>query len=286
MTTTEQLDTIHDVHARVRHDLHVGLRPQPARLDQAVREGEDVAVERDAPTSTGRSTSIPSGRARSSGGGGTMRFQALAEAEDSPVKNFGDKEWRPGRRRAAELTALAVHARRAGRAAVHRAHRRDGAVDRRQVLRGDAGDGRGAPRRGVRALPRREARQPVRHQRQPARHPRRHPPRPALGHRVPRHADHGRRARARGLRHDAQDHDRAAAQEAAALRDERRGPPRRVRRALVAGVLHGPVRSRDARAPGVRVRRRPPPAAPLRAHRDVGAHGCRPRRRVPHDGAA
>ncbi|HTL86378.1 MAG TPA: ferritin-like domain-containing protein [Acidimicrobiia bacterium] len=28
------------------------------------------------------------------GGGGTMRFQALAEAEGSPVKNFGEKEWR------------------------------------------------------------------------------------------------------------------------------------------------------------------------------------------------
>jgi hypothetical protein len=28
------------------------------------------------------------------GGGGAMRFQALAEAEDSPVKHFGDKEWR------------------------------------------------------------------------------------------------------------------------------------------------------------------------------------------------
>jgi hypothetical protein len=27
------------------------------------------------------------------GGGGTMRFQALAEAEGSPVKNFGAKEW-------------------------------------------------------------------------------------------------------------------------------------------------------------------------------------------------
>jgi hypothetical protein len=28
------------------------------------------------------------------GGGGTMRFQALAEAEGSPVKHFGEKEWR------------------------------------------------------------------------------------------------------------------------------------------------------------------------------------------------
>ncbi len=28
------------------------------------------------------------------GGGGTLRFQALAEAEDSPVRHFGDAEWR------------------------------------------------------------------------------------------------------------------------------------------------------------------------------------------------
>ena len=28
------------------------------------------------------------------GGGGPMRFQALQDAEDSPVKHFGDKEWR------------------------------------------------------------------------------------------------------------------------------------------------------------------------------------------------
>jgi hypothetical protein len=31
---------------------------------------------------------------RELGGGGTMRFQALQEAEDSPVKHFGEKEWR------------------------------------------------------------------------------------------------------------------------------------------------------------------------------------------------
>ncbi len=31
---------------------------------------------------------------RELGGGGTMRFQALQEAENSPVKHFGEKEWR------------------------------------------------------------------------------------------------------------------------------------------------------------------------------------------------
>ena len=31
---------------------------------------------------------------RELGGSGPMRFQALQEAEDSPVKHFGEKEWR------------------------------------------------------------------------------------------------------------------------------------------------------------------------------------------------
>ena len=62
------------------------------------------------------------------------------------------------RHREPELDAQPVHARRAGRAALHGEDRRDGAVVRRQALRVDAGDGRGPPRRGVRPLPRREAR--------------------------------------------------------------------------------------------------------------------------------
>ena len=47
----------------------------------------------------------------------------------------------------AELDALAVHARRAGRAHLHRADRGDRALDRRQVLRRHPGDGRSPPRR-------------------------------------------------------------------------------------------------------------------------------------------
>ena len=45
--------------------------------------------------------------------------------------------------------------------------RRDRPVDRRQVLRGDAGDGRGPPRRGVRQVPRHQARGPLPDQRAP-----------------------------------------------------------------------------------------------------------------------
>ena len=59
----------------------------------------------------------------------------------------------------------------------------------------------------------------------------------AVGHDLPRHADHGRGPRARRVRVHPPDDHRAAAQAAAPLRHERRGPPRRVRRALAAGVL-------------------------------------------------
>ena len=58
-----------------------------------------------------------------------------------------------------------------------------------------------------------------------------------VGHDLPRHADHGRGPGPRRVRvHPPADH-RAAAQAAAALRDERRGPPRGVRRAVAEGVL-------------------------------------------------
>ena len=62
------------------------------------------------------------------------------------------------RHRAQQLDAQPVPARRAGRAALHRQDRRDRAVVRRQALRVHAGDGRGPPRRGLRPVPRREAR--------------------------------------------------------------------------------------------------------------------------------
>ena len=74
----------------------------------------------------------------------------------------------PARRREPELDAQPVHARRAGRAAVHGQDRRDGAVDRRQVLRVDPGHGRGPPRRGVRQVPRHQAVGPLPDQRPPA----------------------------------------------------------------------------------------------------------------------
>ena len=80
---------------------------------------------------------------------------------------------------------------------------------------------------------------------------RRHHHRRAVGHDLPRHADHGRGPRARGVRLHAPDDHGAAAEEAAPLRHERRGAPRCVRCALAAGVLHAAVpapRSASARS--------------------------------------
>ena len=141
---------------------------------QAVREGEDVAVER-----VDRPRLVDRRRPREDRSGARWRRHDALPGARRGRGLAGEALRRQGVAadlgRDPELAAVAVHARRAGRAAVHRAHRRDRAVDRREVLRRDAGDGRGAPRRGVRALPRREARQPVRDQPEPEGHPRRDP---------------------------------------------------------------------------------------------------------------
>ena len=123
----------------------------------------------------------------------------------TPFEKWGDKEWIEFGVELQNWTLLAVHARRAGRADLHRADRRDRAVDRRQVLRGHAGDGRGPPRRGVRPLPRREAVGALPDQRAPRAAARRHHRRQPLGHDLPRHADHGRGPRARRVRLHAPD---------------------------------------------------------------------------------
>ena len=75
-----------------------------------------------------------------------------------PVEKWGDKEWLEFGIESRNWTPQPVPARRAGRAALHGQDRRDGAVVRRQALRQHPGGRRGPPRRGVRPLPRREAR--------------------------------------------------------------------------------------------------------------------------------
>ena len=90
--------------------------------------------------------------------GATERLRATTiDLTGTPFEKWGDKEWIEFGIESQNWTPVAVHARRAGRADLHRADRRDRAVDRRQVLRGDAGDGRGPPRRGVRQVPRRRS---------------------------------------------------------------------------------------------------------------------------------
>ena len=165
-STSEKLETIHAVSA----DLEAVFTWDYERSRPALGKLYEKAKTSQWNASTDLDWSIdvdPEKIGQELGGGGTMRFQALAEAENSPVKHFGDREWRQISVEIQNSLAVAVPARRAGRAALHRAHRRDGAVDRREVLRRDAGDGRGAPRRGVRPLPEREARQPVRDQPEP-----------------------------------------------------------------------------------------------------------------------
>ena len=121
-----------------------------------------------------------SGRARERGPGRRL-LQRRHRPDGHAVREVDREGVDPARHRVPELDALAVPPRRAGRADLHRADRRDRAVDRRQVLRGDAGDGRGPPRRGVRPLPRREADGSLPDQRAPAAAARRHPRATAAG---------------------------------------------------------------------------------------------------------
>ena len=212
------------------------------------------------------------------------------EAENLPDMNnplFGTDIWAkltPERDpqvplRAAVVEPVAVPPRRAGRAARDRADRRRGAVDRRQVLRRDAGDGRGAPRRDLRPLPARQDRQGVPDQPAPEDAARPDPHRLALGHEVPRHADPGRGSRDGGVRLHAEVLERAAPEAAHAVHHARRVAPRRLRRALARGLLPGARREGAARARGVHLRGLPPDARPpLRRSRSGRRWASRSRR--------
>ena len=75
----------------------------------------------------------------------------------TPFEKWGDKEWLELGVESQNWTLSQFMHGEQGALDLHRQDRRDGAVDRRQVLRGDPGDGRGPPRRGVRQVPRHEA---------------------------------------------------------------------------------------------------------------------------------
>ena len=131
----------------------------------------------------------------------------------SDIYNKHDREGEDAdQHRDVRVDALAVPPRRAGRAARDRAARRLGARPRQQAVRGEPGRRRGAPRRRLQPLPPHEDRLLVPGQPAPEDAARHDPHRQPLGHEVPRHADHGRGPRARGVRHDPQQHAGAAAQ--------------------------------------------------------------------------
>ena len=97
------------------------------------------------------------------------------------LEKWGDKEWLQFGVENQNWTLSPVHARRAGRAAVHGQDRRDRAVDRRQVLRRHPGRRRGPPRRGLHPVPGREALGPLPDERPPRAAARRHHRRLAAG---------------------------------------------------------------------------------------------------------
>jgi hypothetical protein len=125
---------------QLRRDLHVGLREGlPPQAQPPLREGEDVDVERrDRPPlgHRGRSGSRRDGQRHVSR---WVHRRHGERAGRHRLCQVGPQGVDPDGRREPELDALAVPARRAGRARVHGQDRRVGPVDRRQVLRVDAG---------------------------------------------------------------------------------------------------------------------------------------------------
>ena len=90
--------------------------------------------------------------------GGPGRRHRRERHRRHAVRQVGPRGVDPGRRREPELDAVSqfMHGEQ-GALRVHGQDRRDRAVDRRQVLRVDAGHGRGPPRRGLRQVPRRRS---------------------------------------------------------------------------------------------------------------------------------
>ena len=217
-----------------RHRLRLAVRAEEAEPAQPVREGQDARLERQRPRLVDRRQH----RAH----GAPARRQRHGADDERDAQPAGDARRRGGHRDAAQhqrLHAVAVPARRAGRAARDGEDRPGRAVGGGEVLRRQPGRRRGAPRRGLPPLPDREARPLVRDHAEPQPPARRHHPRPALGHHLPRHADHGRGSGAGGVRrHPHADGRRAADPGSHQPRHGRRVAPRRLRRALALRALH------------------------------------------------
>ena len=232
----------------LRRHLHLGLREgRPAQARQAVREGQDVAVERrdgpalgdrgrpggawSRPTPPPTAGSMPGPRPhrhplRESGG------TRSGSHSGSRARTGRSSQFMHGEQGALVCTAKIVEI---------------GAVDRRRVLRLHPGDGRGPPRGGLRKYldDKLSGHYPINAH---------------LGLLLDDiiadnrwdmtylgHADHGGGPGPGRLRLHAPDDHRAAAQAAAALRDVRRGPPCRLRGPQPPGVLR-PARRRPRSA--------------------------------------
>ena len=117
VSNTDADAIVHAVQRERRRDLHVGLRAQSHAAHQALREGEDVAVERhDRPRLVDRGRPGEASRSRTCRPDESF-FAEAVDLKGTPFEKWTEKEWIQLRHRVAELDALAVHARRAGRAA-------------------------------------------------------------------------------------------------------------------------------------------------------------------------
>ena len=164
----------------------MGLLDAAPRLAQAVREGQDRPVEREhGPRLVHRRRCGEVGHRRP----GTDRYRGRRQRLH---RHTGGEVGRQGvarvRHREPQLEPQPVHARRAGRAHLHRQDRRDRAVVRREAVRQHAGGRRSPSRRGVRSLPGGEAGWRVPGERAPAHAARRHRQRQPLGHDLLGHA--------------------------------------------------------------------------------------------------
>ena len=184
---------------RARRPLRLAVQARSARDGQAVRGGEGLAVERQRPTSTGRSTSIP-----------MIPSAPLLPDSYVPVKGCRSGRTCRARRRTSSSTRSRAGCCRssstASRARCSPPCQVTEAVQclRRQALRRDAGRWtRAATSRCSTATSTTKLEQALPDQRQPLRDHRRADDRQPLGHEVPRHADHGRGPRARRVRHAA-----------------------------------------------------------------------------------
>ena len=233
-------------------------------LTQAVLQGEAVAVERhDRPRLVHRRRPARHRRPRE---------LPADDASSESFARFTDAERANAAWHFNAWLTSPVHARRAGRAAGHGQARRAGAVDRGEVLRRHPGDRRGPPRRGrTPATSTRSSSSTTRSTTTCGSCSRSIIADPRwdvtyLGMQI---IVEGIALAAFGLVH--QFTDRAAAEAAHPLRDGRRGPPRRLRRAVARRRLRrDDATAERQRARGLRGRGGVAAARPVPRHRGVG----------------